>query len=180
MHRVSYLLTILALVVLGLGATILSTSATAQEDSATPPDHPLIGTWRLTVTEEGVSSPAIATWSADGTYSDITPPVAAIAPDFAVFATPAFGAWESTGANSGAFTAEYFYSDGEGNLRTTRTTSGEGQVSDDGETATGSFAYLIVAPDGTVVHAGQGTFEATRLAVVPMDELPTPAASPAA
>lgn len=180
MSRVSYLLTTLAIVVLGLGATVFSTSAATQEDSAIPSDHPLIGTWRLTVTDAGMEFPAIATWSADGTYTDITPNVTAIAPDFVVFNTPTLGTWEATGDNSGAFTAGYFFSDGEGNLSTIGTLSGELETSDDGQTGTGNFAYSLSAPDGTLVHGSQGTIEATRLTVVPMDELPTPAASPAA
>ena len=179
MSRRTYLFTALTIVALSLAAPLMWTAARAQDDSAIPSDHPLIGTWRVTVSEEGMEYPAISTWSADGTYTDITPNVTAVAPDLVVFGTPSLGTWEGTGDNSGAFTAGYFYSDGQGNLSTVGTISGDFEVGDDGQTGTGSFSYAVFAPDGALVHAGEGMVEATRLTIVPRDELATPAATPA-
>ncbi|MBA2276338.1 MAG: hypothetical protein H0W06_01130 [Chloroflexia bacterium] len=180
MPRVSYLLTTLAIVAIGLGATIVSTSATAQEDGAIPPDHPLIGTWRVTGTSAGEEFPLITTWSADGTVVGIEPLVLAVGPDFVVFNTPSLGTWEATGDDSGAFTVETLASDGQGNFAGTVTVSGVWQASEDGQAVTGTYAYSAADPMGNVIVAGQGTDEGTRLTVIPMDELATPAASPAA
>lgn len=179
MARRSYLFITLFVVLFSVAATAMSPT-TAQENGELPPDHPLIGTWRVTVSEGDLQFPAVFTFSADGTYSDITPNVSAIAPDFVVFSTPSLGVWEATGETSGAATSQYFFSDGEGNLSTIGTLSHESEVSDDGQAVSGAFAYSVAAPDGTVVHASGGTFDGTRLAVVPMDSLATPAASPEA
>lgn len=179
MFRVSYLLTILAVVALAFGATVYSNPATAQEDSSIPPDHPMIGAWRSTVTDAGEEFQTIDIFSADGTVISVDPLVFAVEPDFVIFETPALGAWEATGDNSGAFTAEYFSSDGQGNFAGIVTISGTRQTSDDGQTATGEFAYSVVDPAGNVIVAGQGTDESTRIAVVPMESLATPAATPA-
>ncbi len=179
MSRRTYLFTALALVVLSLAAPVMWTAASAQDDSAIPPDHPLIGTWRVTSTEAGEESPVIDTWSADGTVIGIDPLVFAAGPDFVVFETSALGAWEATGNDSGNFTVEYFASDGQGNFAGTVTVSGNRQVGDDGQTAAGEFAYAAFDPEGNVIAVGRGTDEATRLTVVSMDELATPAATPA-
>lgn len=180
MSRASSLLLTLAIVVLGLGATILGTSAT-QEDAAIPPDHPLLGTWRTTSSEPGGEEILlIESWSPEGTIIAVAPLVFAVGPDFIVYDTPALGTWEATGEDSGDFTVEYFASDVEGNLVGIVTVSGNRQASDDGQTATGEFAFSVVDPAGNVIAAGQGTDEATRLTVVPMDSLATPTASPAA
>lgn len=172
MARRPHLFTTLFVILFSLAATAVSPT-TAQEDGAIPPDHPLIGTWRATVTEGDVEYPAVFTFSADATFREVSPNVSAIAPDVVVFSTPSLGAWEAKGDTGGAFTSQYFFSDGEGNLSTIGTLGGEPQVSDDGQGVRGAFAYSVAAPDGTVVHAGGGTFAGIRLTVVSMESLAT-------
>ena len=178
MSRRTYLFTALTIVLVGLAAPLMWTAARAQDDSAISSDHPLIGTWRVTNTEDGESFPLISTWSSDGTLIGAEPPVLALGPDFTVFNTPTLGTWEATDDSSGAFTVELLASDAQGNFFGTLTVSGVWQASEDGQSVTGEYAYSGSDPTGTVVAFGQGTLEGTRLSVVPMDELATPAATP--
>ena len=183
MRRVSILLIVAAVVL--LGALALERGGGAGAQNATPAamaGHPLVGTWRTTYTEAGdeVTHSVVDTFAADGTLVTIEALVLDVAPDVVLFNTPALGTWEVTGDDSAAYTAEYFSSDGEGNFAGTVTVSGTRRASGDGQTLTGEFAYSVVDPGGNVIAAGRGTDVSTRLAVVPMESLATPAASPMA
>ena len=179
MRRATLLLSVAALALVGLAAARPGPGAVAQ-DGTPAAAHPLVGTWRTTLTEGGEAFPTIDTFAADGAVVSIDAPVHALGPDFVVFESPALGTWEATGDDSDAYTFELFSSDAQGNPAGVVTVSGTRRASDDGQSATGEYAYSVVDPDGNVIAAGRGTDESTRLAVVPMDSLATPAASPAA
>ncbi len=140
-----------ALVLLGLVATI-GQGTRAQE--ATPiamAQHPLVGTW---VVDPDIASeseaPGLGIWTSDGIMTDPS----GIA-----------GSWEVIDAQTAMVTFANIFPDGSGYI----TIRGPHVVDGSGNTWTSDYSWTIVGPDGTVLDSGEATARGTRLVVESMD-----------
>lgn len=150
----------------------------AQEDETTAGDG-FVGAWQFTDVVLGL--PSIGTFTADGNLIISNLPVEPLyeGADFDILLLSAsHGVWESTGDNTADFTFMYLYVNDRGEFESSTTISGTLELSADGQTLTGEFAFQVSQPDGTVVHADRGAIEGTRISIIPMEEL-APAATPA-
>lgn len=127
----SRVLTILGvLTMLGLGGIGTSRLSTAAQDATATSlaVHPLVGSW-VAMTPFGASA---ETFSADGSFVAGYPTVEQ-GPMGAAYYSTGVGVWESTGPQSGRFTAVQAITDAEGTSLGTLTIDGHLDVSDDGQ-----------------------------------------------
>ncbi len=120
----------LALTLAGIGAASHLSAATAAQD-ATPASlagHPLVGSW-VAMTPFGASA---ETFAADGSFV-AGYPVVEQGPMGAAYYSAGVGVWESTGPQSGRFTAVQAITDVNGTSLGTLTIDGHLDVSDDGQ-----------------------------------------------
>lgn len=150
-------------------------AATAQEVA----DHPIVGTWRVYLGDDPHVH-GLLIHHADGTLSATDPITMAIAPDVTAYASGAFGVWEATGPDTIAYTYQQFHSDAAGNVTGIVTISGTREVSADGQSFGGAGVFQLADPEGNVLlSAPAPDVRGERMAVVPMEDLASPVASPA-
>jgi hypothetical protein len=117
---------------------------TAQEGSNLA-DHPLVGTWVVMSTGGLVPQ----THHADGSF------IAAFPPNYVdpalglTFQGPGLGRWESTGARGGRFTFLQALSDGAGTYVGTFQLAAELEVSEDGQSWSGTNEAHIIVRDAS-------------------------------
>jgi hypothetical protein len=187
MRRLSLLIALFVVALLGLSAVLSSPGSSAQDASpAAMDEHPLVGTWLAdTDTQDPEDPPELVIASADGGWVEVDA-------DGGV----ALGRWESTGANTANLTLWALGSEEEG-FGGTFIVRAMIEVAADGQSLTAAYTVEVIDPDGTATgEYGPGTASATRLAVEPMGtpvgsfedlfaefgeefEEATPAASPA-
>ncbi len=151
MRRFATVFSGVVLVLVGLVAT-LGHGATAQE--ATPSvmaQHPLVGTWVVDpdIALEG-DTPGLGIWTSDGIMTD---------------PSGLAGSWEVIDAQTAMVTFANIFPDGSGYI----TVRGPHVVDESGATWTSDYSWTVVGPDGTVLDAGEGTAQGTRLVVEGMD-----------
>ncbi len=141
MRRIAIVLSIVIALVglIGMGRGSLDTFA--QEETSALAGHPLVGTW-LAMTPGGASP---ETFFADGTFV-AAPPIIEPGSEGATFLSPLFGTWESTGEQSGHFTAVQALSDANGVYTGTLTIDGYLDVSEDGQT------FIDDGPETTLTY----------------------------
>lgn len=165
-----------------LGALLMPVVTSAQETTPTPmSDDDFVGAWWFTVVS--VALPSLGTFTADGNFilSNLpTEPLYEGAPFDILLLGGGYGVWETTGEDTAAFTYVYLYADDTGAFQSSTTISGTLELGADGQTLSGEYAFQVNQPDGTLLHADRGTIEATRISIVPMDELAPPPGTPAA
>ena len=128
MRRVTFILTVVMLVVGAAAIGRGSLRTAAQEEVSVLAGHPLVGTW-LAMAPAGASP---ETFFADGSFV-ASPPIIENGPAGVMFLSPLFGTWESTGERSGRFTGVQALSDESGAYTGTLTIDGHLQVSEDGQ-----------------------------------------------
>jgi len=162
MLRVSVLVSIVAVVLLGLVFTG-GRGTTAQD--ATPAalaGHPLVGAWIID-SEVGASDPpSITVLGADGTAIDTTAEGASA------------GTWEATGPRTATLIlVGVFEEEGFGGSYFIRA---DIEVDAAGETFEGPYTYTVVGADGTVLESGADSARGARLRVPAADAMGTPLA----
>ena len=173
MRRFAVLLSVV--VVLLSSAVILSRpSVVAQEatpsGTAAMASHPVVGGWRLTVDlGEGLTSPDLQIFHADGTYTETLPTGSVL-----------FGVWQPTGERTATLTVY------ENTLMDDRLVQAEGrftvEVDASGNTLTEKGTFVGLFEDGSVAIAFESPATGTRMEVLPVEPLGTPVfpADPAA
>jgi hypothetical protein len=166
MGRAMLVVSIVALVLLGLLATNRSPVTNAQE--ATPmAGQEFVGSWRLTVTEaQAPPFLALGTFGADGTVVVSPPPVVPPSPHgpaTVVHTSAGHGAWETTGPGRAIVTFVLLAADDNGNPFATRTVRANLILGADGQSVSGEFEATVADPAGNVMATESGTIQAIRL-----------------
>jgi hypothetical protein len=166
MRRFAVLLSVVVIVLLSSAVVLSRPPAAAQE--ATPSGtadmarHPVVGGWRLTVElGEGMTSPDLQIFHADGTYSEVLPTGDVL-----------FGVWQPTGERTATLTVYENY------LMEDRLVQAEGrftvEVDERGNTLTEEGTYVGLFEDGSVAMAFESPATGTRMEVLPVEPLGTP------
>lgn len=146
---------------LGLAMAAASQPASARQEASPTAmaNHPMVGVWVIDrVPDDPTELPTTNVYHADGTLTDDT--------------VGAAGVWEATGPRTVNFTLIFIFTEGGGGYGLVR---GSVEVDEGGNTAMGTAAGTIVAPDGTVVAIEEPfTSPFVRLRVEPMDAAGTP------
>jgi hypothetical protein len=159
----------------GFGAAQLRTGA--QSGSPSAASQGFTGAWRLTFETPVGPSQSLLTVTSDGTVLFSGRPVSPAAGGNPItFASAGHGAWEETGQTTAAITWIGLVTDGAGNFLAVVTDSVEATLDANGNSWTGSYSATVADPDGNVLYVGNGTVQATRIAVEP---LATPIGTPA-
>ena len=169
MRRLVVSLSLALVVLVGLVGT-MGRSTAAQE--ATPSgtadmaSHPVVGGWRITVEiGEGVTSPDLQIFHADGTYTEVLPNGSVL-----------FGVWQPTGERTATLTLY------ENSLMDDRLVQSEGrftvEVDESGNTITEVGTFVGLFEDGSVAMAFESPATGTRMEVLPVEPLGTPVLPP--
>lgn len=154
-----------ALAGLGIGSFGLAMAthgpvAAAQDGSGELADHPIVGSWLVTV-PTGPDAPAVANsslYGPDGSVMNM-PPVTRLGPQGVTFASGAFGRWEPAGERTAHFTMIQMLSNAEGGFLGTVTIDGYPTVSEDGMTFIDDAPESVTTirdPAGNVVTVVEG------------------------
>lgn len=166
MRQFTVLLSVAVVLMLSSVAVLSRSPAAAQE--ATPSgtadmaSHSVVGGWRLTVElGEGMTSPDLQIFHADGTYTEVLP-------DGAVLV----GVWQPTGERTATLTLYENY------LMEDRLVQAEGrftvEVDESGNTLTEEGTFVGLFEDGSVAIAFESPATGTRMEVLPVEPLGTP------
>lgn len=119
----------------------------------------LVGSWqaRTIATKQGVSFPALLTFTGDGIVLADEPPGA--------FDTAGHGAWAATGPDSANFTFLALVGGETGVLSATMKVVGAVRYDAGTDTWRGPFRIQVVDANGNETLTDDGTFDATRIAV---------------
>jgi hypothetical protein len=172
MPRIVSLSVMSALTVLTLAVAATQPQAAAQDGTPTAAgDHPFVGAWIVdTDTTDATNFPALAVATADGTYLESHPDVGV-----------GVGSWEATGERTVSLTIVFRAPSETGTpvgLVTARATI---ELTEDGNVWEAPYSFEGVAPDGTVLFAGEGHSRAVRVGAVVAAGVASPgAATPAA
>jgi hypothetical protein len=171
MPRIFTLNVISALTVLTLAVVAGQLHATAQDGTPTSAGkHPFIGAWIVdTDTSDAANFPALAVATSDGTYLESHPDVGV-----------GVGTWEAAGEGAVNLTIVFRAPSETGTpvgLVTARATV---SITEAGDLWEAPYSFEGVAPDGTVLFAGEGHSRAVRVGTEAAAGLATPAvATPA-
>ena len=172
MPRSSLIRTLLALA--AVIAVLAGNGAAAAQDAATA-DHPIVGTWTVTLGDDPHVH-GLLTHHADGTMTSSDPTTLAVKPGMVVYQSGAHGVWEATGPTTIAYTYQQFNTDADGNIVGIITVSGTREVSADGQSFTGSSVFQVADPDGNVLFSEPAPeVRGERMTIVPVEAMATPA-----
>ncbi len=164
MRRLTVSLAIVVVLLFGVIAT-MSRSTAAQEDMTA--EHPIVGAWEW---DNDPNNPgteiSYAVFHADGTYVEVGSGGAVDV-----------GVWEPTGERTADVT--FFFADVDPDPDVVVRGVGRmaAKVDDAGNAINAPFSFEARAADGTVPFSGQFLALGTRLEVMPMVPLGTPAAA---
>ena len=132
------------------------------------PEHPLVGSWRVTVKipAADVEASNLATYGADGTVVVAFPSPVPAAPGAGhrlEFFTPALGAWSASGDRGAAMTFVSLAADEQGNPVGTHTVTAEVEVDAAGQSWSGPFRIEVTPATGAAPGVIEGTVAATRI-----------------
>ena len=180
MRRASLVVSVLAVVPLGLFALGRTLPTAARDTAPMAGGQGFVGSWRLTATSaEGPPELSLATIGADGTLLTSPQPVFPSldgGPGEAIFTSAGHGAWEATGPDTGTYTFVVLIADGQGNLLVTATVRGTVTLGADGQTISGEFTRTFADPGGNTLATEEGTIQATRIVAEAPQMTGTPAA----
>lgn len=175
---VPLLVVALVLSVVGLGTGVGASQATPP-----PVGHPLVGSWQVEVSFEGIGPLTITnliTFGADGTVLAASggqlPTLPAVAGTGLVL-TEGHGAWVATGGRRADATFRYLTLDQTGGISSTNNARMAIEVDPTGDAYVGTFVLDLTSPNGNPMGSGQGSLRAERIEVEPLS---TPVATPAA
>jgi hypothetical protein len=159
MRRISILAVLLSVVLGGLLIVGRASTIGAQDSTPAAMDgHPLVGTWLLdTDAENAGNPPTLATFGADGIYSQVEA-------DGAV----GVGAWQATGGSTADLTFHELDSEN-GNYSGMVTIRAAITVAADGQSLTATYTGEYVTADGlSTGQYGPGSATGTKLVAEPM------------
>jgi hypothetical protein len=177
MRRFPIVLSVLAVVLLGVVVAAPGGPTTAQEATTTN----FAGSWQVVIAlADGRTVVALSTYGADGTVvssglpAQPTPPGA---PPGVVFLSPGHGTWEATSPDSANVTYVHLRASAEGQPLGTLTARLAVTLGADGDAFSGELVSTLADPAGNALASFTGTVQATRI-VAEAPELPagTPAA----
>ncbi len=173
MRRISVLLSVAVIVLLGLVAGLRGGGVRAQDGTPESNLHPVVGSWRLNLTVTGAmdQEAALDTFTADGTLIASVKPVSPAppgAPFDHIFTSLMHGSWTAVGPDQVALTIIRLQTDEGGNYLGTVTVRAVIDVSGEGQRLSGPFTYEVADPAGSIAASGTGTAEGTRIEVEPM------------
>ena len=178
MRRVAVVLSVLAVVVVGLVARGRPTT-TAQDGTPLPAGHPLVGSWSVTVSFDGqppLVLPNLATFTSDGTVVVAAPSILPETPGGPAvsFFSAGHGAWAAADVRGADVRFVFLVSDEAGHLLSINTVRGTLQVDDTDDAYTGRFNVEIEGPTGGALASLTGTWQATRIGVGSVESAGTP------
>jgi hypothetical protein len=161
MRRFGLLLSVVAVLLLGVVALRLLPVTVAQEATPTAmTGHPLVGTWLLdTNADDPANAPDVVVFTADGAYISV---------DAEGF--PSLGVWEASGERTATLTiVSPGVEEEDGAFVGTFMIRATGEVDETGDVFTAQYTGEFVEPDGTGTgEYGPGTATATRIAAEAM------------
>jgi hypothetical protein len=174
MHRLSFVVALVSLVVAGLALSSRQPSTTAQE----PAQPGIVGAWFVTtLLDNQPPSPNMTSFYDDGTVLTSNRPVF---PPSSEGGTPearsaGHGAWLANPDGTVDFTFVVLVSDTGGTYLGTRTLQGRLTLDPAADTWTAPFTATLGDPNGRTLSVSQGQATATRIKVIPMEGSGTPA-----
>jgi len=154
--------------------------AAAQDETTGMAEHPLVGSWLVTVSFEDVRTvplTSLVTYAADGNVlvanAGRTP---YLPPEAGLTFTGSHGVWAPTGERSADATFVFLTLDQDATVTDINTVRTAVEVDPSGDAYTGSALFEATNPDGSVTNAAPATFDATRIEVRPLAPAATPAA----
>jgi hypothetical protein len=171
MPRIVALTAIRALTVLTLLVVGAQPRAAAQNGTPTAAgDHPFVGAWIVdTDTTVDANFPALAVATTDGTYLESHPDVGV-----------GVGSWEPTGEQTVSLTIVFRAPSESGTPVGLVTAHATVAITEEGDVWEAPYRFEAVAPDGSVLFAGEGHSRAVRVGVELAAGIATPgAATPA-
>jgi len=159
MRRLTFLVAVFSLVLVGLVARAAVTGSSAAQE-ATPmamTGHPVVGTWLLVDDDDPESEPSLVIFTSDGIYQQT---------DYD--GSTGYGVWEATGPTSAAMTFRVQFSDEEGNFAGSVTIRASIEVNPDGEHFTAAYTLENTGEGSPPGEYGPGAVTATRMQVEPM------------
>jgi hypothetical protein len=171
MRRTVSLVAFVLVTLLTLAIATVHPGVSAQE--ATPSaaaTHPFVGAWIVdTDTTIDANFPALAVVTTDGTYLESHPDVGV-----------GVGSWEATGERTVSLTIVFRAPSETGTPVGLVTAHATVEITEDGDVWEAPYRFEAVAPDGSVLFAGEGHSRAVRVGTEPTAGLATPkAATPA-
>ena len=137
--------------------TILALLALLGASPALAGGPQLAGAWEAVASfDGGGAAPFLATFDKDGTWTSS---------GASSSASTAHGAWEKSGPRSYSTKSVIFFYDANGNLSLRGESRSEIEVSQDGNSYSGTFEATITLLDGTVVATNSGTEAGSRIQV---------------
>ena len=171
MRRLSVLLVVSAVVLLGFALNGLSPTSAQDGTPVATASHPLVGAWVIDISAEDPSGPQEATVAPNVTVFTDEGLVLNTAPG----AGSDVGAWEATSARGAAliFVGLIEEEDFAGTVIIRATV----ELDETGDSFSGPYSYTVAASDGTVVDAGRDMARGTRITVEPVEAEGTPLAA---
>jgi hypothetical protein len=163
MHRFPALLSVLAVMIVGLSASLVN-NATAREAP-----HPVVGAWWTANDAEGPGvNTAYAVFHADGTYIEVDPNIGV-----------GLGVWQATGERTAELTYVFQDIDPEpaATAPGTVTVRQAVVVDETGDAFTAPLTVEVRLPDAMVVFSAAYTAQGVRMQVEPMMPPGTPVAA---
>jgi hypothetical protein len=150
-----------------LTLTVAAAQPHAAAQNGTPTaaeDHPFVGAWIVdTDTADDANFPALAVATSDGTYLESHPDVGV-----------GVGSWEATGQRTVSLTIVFRAPSETGKPVGLVTAHATIEVTEDGDVWEAPYSFEGVAPDGSVLLAGEGHSRAVRVGVEPVFGQATP------
>jgi hypothetical protein len=177
MHRLSYLIAVVSLIVAALALGNRQPDTIAQESGDQPA---IVGAWFVTTLLDGQPpSPNMTSFYADGTVLTSNRPVYPPATEGAVpeARSAGHGAWIANDDGTVDFTFVVLVADVDGTYLGQRTLQGRLTLDPTGDTWTAPFTATVLDPTGVVVRSSAGSAEATRIEVMPIGMSATPTAT---
>ena len=171
MRRLSVLLVVSAVVLLGFALNGLSPTSAQDGTPVATASHPLVGAWVIDISAEDPSGPQEATFAPNVTVFTDEGLVLNTAPG----AGSDVGVWEATSARGGALTFVGLIA--EEDVAGTVIIRATYELDETGDSFSGPYSYTVVASDGTVVDAGRDMARGTRITVEPVEAEGTPLAA---
>jgi hypothetical protein len=178
MHRLSFAVAVISLVVAGLALSSRQPSTNAQ-DTTTPGQPAIVGAWFVTtLVGDQPPLPNMTSFYADGTVLTSSRPVFPPASEGAVpeARSAGHGAWIANDDGSVDFTFVVLVADVQGTYLGQRTIQGRLTLDATGDAWSSPFTATVTDPSGATVSKSVGQANAKRIKVVPMDLGATPAA----
>ncbi|HEY7034496.1 MAG TPA: hypothetical protein VH482_24380 [Thermomicrobiales bacterium] len=175
MHRLSYVVALVGLVVAGFALANRQPGTTAQESTQAP----IVGAWFVTtLLDNQPPSPNMTSFYADGTALTSNRPVY---PPATAGGTPearsaGHGAWHANADGTVDLSFIVLVSDTSGTYLGTRTLDARITLDPSGDTWSAPFTATVTDPNGKVLAKSVGQANATRITVSPMELPGTPAA----